>query len=84
MKRTCSYYRWQRVRMIQKKLALLKRIGGDDYVQGWTRGISGRLAKGKFHCSCPMCRRKSYDDQSHRDAKQREAAVQQMLDCRFL
>lgn len=29
----------------------------------------GRLAKGKVHCSCPMCRTKSYDSLSARDKR---------------
>ena len=46
MKRDRAYYRWQRKRTIKRKLTLLKRIGGDEYVQAWTHGKPGRLAKG--------------------------------------
>ncbi|MCL2281381.1 MAG: hypothetical protein FWC25_01810 [Dehalococcoidia bacterium] len=79
MQRTRAYYRWQRMRTIRKKLSLLKCIGGDDLAQGWVRGKPGRLAKGKVHCSCYMCRAKSYDYISHQAAKQNESATQQML-----
>lgn len=62
MKRGRGYYRSQRKRTIRRKRNLLYGIGGHDYWWAWTRGANGRLAKGKIHCSCPMCRRKSYDD----------------------
>ena len=84
LKRDRAYYRWQRKRTIKRKLALLKRIGGDEYVQAWTHGKPGRLTKGKIHCSCPMCRVKSYDNISNQDAKGNESTVQQMLDCQFI
>ena len=48
---------------------LLYGIGGHDYWGAWTRGANGRLAKGKIHCSCPMCRSKSYDDPTIRDKR---------------
>ena len=66
MKRGRGYYRSQRKRTIQRKKDLLYGIGGHDYWWAWTRGANGRLAKGKIHCSCPMCRSKSYDDPTMR------------------
>ena len=57
---------------------ILRRLGGEEYVYAWTRGAYGRLAKGKIHCSCPMCRAKSRDEHSHRDKKAFLSAKQQM------
>jgi hypothetical protein len=70
MNRDRAYYRTQRSRHINRKLFILKRHGGGEAIQAWTDGEFGRLSKGKIHCSCWMCRRKSYDEYSHRDAKQ--------------
>jgi hypothetical protein len=77
MRRSRAYYRWQRRRVIRKKVDVLKRIGGTESVLAWTRGQYGRLAKGKIHCSCRMCRTKSYDYLSHRDVKHLIAAAHQ-------
>lgn len=63
---------------IRRKMEILKKLGGTDLVYAWTRGVYGRLAKGKIHCSCPMCRRKSYDERSHRDKKAQLRAKQQI------
>lgn len=78
MKRTRAYYRRQRNRAIERKLGILRRLGGEEYVYAWTRGAYGRLAKGKIHCSCPMCRAKSRDEHIHRDKKAFLSAKQQM------
>ena len=78
MKRDRGYYRSQRKRTIQRKRNLLYGIGGHDYWFAWTRGANGRLAKGKIHCSCPMCRRKSYDDPTVRDKRSMEKAVEML------
>ena len=78
MLRNRAYYRWQRNRTINRKLGILIRIGGTDYVEGWTRGEPGRLSKSKIHCSCGMCREKSHDHLTHRDVKLILAARQQM------
>lgn len=78
MKRTRAYYRRQRNRTIERKLGILRMLGGEEYVYAWTRGAYGRLAKGKIHCSCPMCRAKSRDEHSHRDKKAFLSAKQQM------
>ncbi len=69
MKRDRGYFRSQRKKTIQRKKKLLYGIGGQDYLWAWTRGANGRLAKGKIHCSCPMCRSKSYDDPTVRDKR---------------
>lgn len=74
MKRGRGYIRSQRKRTIQRKSKLLYGIGGQEYLWAWTRGDNGRLAKGKIHCSCPMCRSKSYDDPTVRDKRAVEKA----------
>ena len=66
------------MRAIHRKEGILKRIGGEEYVRAWTGGTPGRLAKGKIHCSCPMCRKKSYDSPSVPDLRKREAFREQM------
>ena len=73
-----AYRRSQRDRVINRKVSMLKKYGGDSYLFGWTRGNSGRLAKAKIHCSCWMCRNKSYDHLSHADEKKLIAAQQQL------
>ncbi len=78
MNRDRSYYRKQRKRAIHRKVGILRRIGGEDYLRAWTRGGSGHLAKGKIHCSCWMCRRKSYDDPQIRDKRMATDAVDQL------
>jgi len=57
-----AFRRWQRNRIIQKKLGILKRVGrnysrlfGSSLIDAWTHGKPGKLAKGKIHCSCFMC-----------------------------
>lgn len=62
MKRDRGYYRRQRKRTIQRKKAILYGLGGQELVDAWARGAAGRFSKGKIHCSCPLCRSKSYDD----------------------
>lgn len=81
MNRDRAYYRKQRKRIIRNKSRLLKRLGGGDLYEGWTRGCPSRLAKGKIHCSCWMCRTKSYDCPSYRDVRQKLDARQQMEEC---
>ncbi|WP_071429054.1 hypothetical protein [Angelakisella massiliensis] len=88
MNRDRSYYRRQRQRTIKRKKHLLLEIGGQQYLEGWTGGVPGRLAKGKIHCSCPLCRLKFQDQPSHRDRKRMErirwSAAEQQTPERFL
>ena len=77
MKRDRGYFRKQRKRTIHRKEGILRRIGGEDYVLAWSRGNRGRFAKGKIHCSCWMCRTKSYDIPSCRDRRLALAAKEQ-------
>ena len=69
LNRSRAYYREQRMWAINRKKGICKRLGGDDYVQAWSGGVLGRFAKGKIHCSCWMCRTKSYDEKKHSDKK---------------
>jgi len=78
LKRNRAYYRWQRNRIIRRKIGMLKRYGGIENVTAWTGGQYGRLSKGKIHCSCWMCRRKSYDCLSHRDKSLLISSLQQL------
>ena len=85
MQRSREYRRKQRRRVIRRKIKILKGIGGNEYVYAWTHDKPGRLAKGKIHCSCPLCRTKSYDFLPHREEKQQEAARQAIAEalCEF-
>ena len=66
------------MRAIHRKEGILKRIGGEEYIRAWTGGTPGRLAKRKIHCSCSMCREKSYDSPSIPDLRKQEAFQEQM------
>jgi hypothetical protein len=81
MKRTRAARRSQRQRVISRKVHILRKSGGEQYVKAWSRGgETGRLAKGKIHCSCGMCRTKSYDNLTHTDRKKLLAGQQQIED----
>ena len=67
MNRDRSYYRKQRMRVIHCKETILRQLGGEENVLAWEHGAAGRLSKGKIHCSCWMCRSKSYDEPQVRD-----------------
>lgn len=78
MNRGRGYYRKQRKRTIHRKEGLLRRIGGEEYVCAWAQGALGRFSKGKIHCSCWICRKKSYDDPQHRDKRMAIDATEQL------
>ncbi len=62
MLRNRFYRRQQRRRAIHHKAMILRdywRIHGDLF---WNPVRIGKLSKGKVHCSCWMCRVKSYDN----------------------
>ena len=80
MKKTRTLRRAQRTRIITKKVCMLRKYGGEEYVFAWTRGDVGRLAKSKIHCSCWMCRKKSYDAISRTDKRRLISARQQLKD----
>ena len=50
--RTQAYYRHHRKRVIQRKSKLAKLLG-------WHGKCVGKFAKGKIHCSCSYCRKKT-------------------------
>ena len=62
MSRTRSWRRFQRNRAIHHKSMILRDYWKLNYPDYWTPERYGVLSKGKVHCSCWMCRRKSYDD----------------------
>ena len=80
MNRDRSYYRKQRMRAIHRKETILRQLGGEEFVSAWAHGAAGRLSKGKIHCSCWMCRRKSYVDPKIRDKRAAMDAAQQLLE----
>ena len=55
MERTRAYRRSQRNRAIARKKAAVKSFTGGRFK---FYCIDGKYAKGKIHCSCPMCRGK--------------------------
>jgi hypothetical protein len=69
LNRDRSYYRRQRKRVIRRKEKLLLGLGGKELLDGWARGASGRFSKGKIHCSCPLCRRKTFEGPPIRDKR---------------
>lgn len=79
MKRNRNYYRQQRERAIKRKYRLeQKRLGRILAEEIYDSKRLGQLNKGKIHCSCPMCRTKSFDELSHRD-KVHQAKAQYQL-----
>jgi hypothetical protein len=66
------------MRIIRRKVNILKQYAG-NFVYTWSGGgDTGRFAKGKIHCSCRMCRTKSYDNLSHADRKKFLSVQQQV------
>lgn len=75
MNRSRDYYRFQRERVIKRKMSILAFQMGKDYSELFYKEHPvGKLAKGKVHCSCRMCRTKSSDEISHRDKVAQERA----------
>ena len=79
LNRDRAYYRYQRNRHILRKIGILRRWGS-DVMEGWLRGCPGRLPKGKIHCSCPLCRVKSYDERRMDDKRKLLSGKQQTDD----
>ena len=75
MNRDRGYYRKQRKRAIHRKERILRQLGGEENVRAWSHGATGRLPKGKIHCSCWMCRKKSYDAPNIRDKRRRYSDI---------
>jgi len=80
MKKTKIFRRSQRTRIINRRVKMLRQFGGEKYVFAWSRGEIGRFSKGKIHCSCWMCRSKSYDVISHTDRRKLVSAQQQLVE----
>lgn len=79
MKRNRGYFRDQRKRAIARKFSIQKkRIGTKEANELYDERKRGQLSKGKIHCSCPMCREKSYDELSHRDQVELQRYIHQV------
>jgi len=68
-----GYFYWQRKRAIARKSEILRELHGPCEPDLYTGGKPGKLSKGKIHCSCPLCRAKTYDHPSHSDMIKLEA-----------
>lgn len=75
MNRTRDYYREQRAKHIARKQRMVKEWSMNGNCLYWV-APAGALSKGKIHCSCWMCRRKSYDYKKARDLARIEAMDQ--------
>lgn len=67
MSRSRAFTRYQRRAHISRK----KRIIAGENI--WYYKFEGQLSKGKIHCSCPMCRVKSYDCRLPRDIRRMDS-----------
>lgn len=66
--RDLNFRRRQKHRTINKKMRKQSYFLGYDYVKEYyEHNPKGILNKGKIHCSCPLCRTKSYDELSKKD-----------------
>ena len=75
MNRTRDYYRKQRAKHIARKQRMVKEWSMNGNCLYWV-APAGALSKGKIHCSCWMCRRKSYDYKKAKDLARIEAMDQ--------
>jgi len=83
MKRTRNYYRYQRNRAINRKFNILKGLWSSrEANQVYDDKSKGKLSKGKVHCSCWMCRAKSYIELTHTD-KQKLLSDEQAINDYF-
>lgn len=64
--RSRDYYRKQRAKHIARKQRKIKEWSFDNDSPYWVCP-NGALSKGKIHCSCPLCRSKSYEYKTARD-----------------
>lgn len=62
-----AFTRYQRRSHISRK----KRIIAGENI--WYYKFEGQLSKGKIHCSCPMCRVKSYNCRQPRDIRRMDS-----------
>ena len=70
-----GYYRAQREKAINRKKRIIK-----DQHNYWNVRFDGELSKGKIHCSCPLCRRKSYDYAKMQDIRNNASAISSLID----
>lgn len=68
MEKNRGYYRHQRIAHIARKKRIIR-----EHQDNWAYKFDGQLSKGKIHCSCEMCRVKSYDRLSAKDRRRIEA-----------
>ena len=54
MNRDKNYYRKMRAKHIRRKKTIAEKLYGEGYYK-----CDGAYDKGKIHCSCPMCSRKT-------------------------
>ncbi len=73
--RDAAYRRQKREDVIRRKEKIIHEQ--NDY---WHYGDPGRLSKGKIHCSCPLCRRKSYDSARRDDAVRAQSMLSEAAD----
>lgn len=52
--RNRGYYRRERIRHINRKKNIIKRVSAEGYPI-WHYKYEGELSKGKIHCSCKLC-----------------------------
>lgn len=74
-----SYFRAQRRRVIDRKKRIIHEQ--NDY---WVYRHEGVLSKSKIHCSCPLCRHKSYDYATANDIRKSERAIGDCMDQELL
>lgn len=75
MEKTRGYYRYQRIKHIKRKERLLKEL-----YNGQWKVCSGSLNKGKIHCSCSLCREKSYEDYAATDKRKKASLMSSLED----
>ena len=80
MHRNRAYRRFQRRRAIHHRFMILRDYWKLNDADDWTPERYGHLSKGKAHCSCWMCRRKSYDDPRIMDKRRAISQNQSQMD----
>ena len=73
-----AYNRYQRMAHINRKKRIIH--SQHDY---WWVDHDGMLSKGKIHCSCPLCRHKSYDYPKIQDIRNNEKLNESLEDYFF-
>lgn len=71
--RTRDIIRHNKYRVIARKKRIIKEQNGY-----WHYKYSNELSKGKIHCSCPLCRHKSYDYTKVQDIRSRMSLIDSM------